>query len=264
MSLACGIRIGNGSEAPDFQSSIYKKAIIHLMSFPTFNLRGIVIKRWVLPNQDVMLYLLTPSGKIKVVARKAASSNMQSKVNLFQDLHVQLQKKPGDIHMLLQVTLEGALPRLITPQRYAYAHVIAELVDLLLPDNQALEGIFELFVSTLRGLATHPDPEWVAQIMLFRLLGISGFAPYLIWPDHDLPPRFNLKRGGFSSDEGITLEPQVALFLCELNRHTVRELLDFTLEPHNRTQLWNLLERYVGHHIGTLKSWNALGALTEV
>ncbi|MEZ4607166.1 MAG: hypothetical protein R2865_10320 [Deinococcales bacterium] len=56
------------------------------------------------------------------------------RLSLFHDVMVQTYHKgetQNDLMLITQVDLAGALPRLIEPEIYPYAHLLAELSDQL-------------------------------------------------------------------------------------------------------------------------------------
>ena len=124
---------------------------------------GIVIRRTSLPNGDLIATLLSEHGKWRGVARKGKlPGGNVGRLSLFHDVTVQhYRRREEDLPVLVQVQLNGALPRLSDPAIYPYAHLLAELADQLTVDVHIGEAMYAYLASGLRGLARHPDPEAV-------------------------------------------------------------------------------------------------------
>ena len=228
---------------------------------------GIVVRRHVLPNTDLILTLFCPEGKLKLIARAGANTRSKTvaKLNLFQNLSVQYISRHGDdLGLLTQTALEGALPRLSEPQLYPYANLLCELADSLFLEGQEAHAPYALLAASLRGLCIHPDPEWVTLVLSFKLLGTSGLAPRLTYLESEgLPRFFDPNTGSLEQNRGVALSTEVSLFLTEVFERTVRELMDFPLEGEDRALLWRLLERYFTLHVKELKSWFSLEGAFE-
>ena len=231
----------------------------------TANRSGIVIRRRVTPAGDIIVTLLTPQGKLKAVARGGVRGPLASRLNLFHHVGVQIYQGPhNDLASVQQAILEGALPKLAEPERYAFAHLMAEFADALFQEGEFSDQAFELFAGALRGLSHQPDPEWVALVLSHKLLALAGFvlntghcarcrAPD---PAHPDPLGGQLLCGKCSS---LPIYPDEALdFLRTVARKTVRASMEGPVPHEQRPALWRALERYVTVHIGNVKSWRQL------
>ncbi|MFN8509091.1 MAG: DNA repair protein RecO [Deinococcaceae bacterium] len=223
--------------------------------------RGIVIRRTVLPNQDVFAHLLTPQKKLKVIVRATHKNPLRMGLNLFHDVDIQLKTGSDGLHTLTQVHLEGALAKLSQPGRYEYAHLVAELVDRLVPEGPAADRWLRDLASTLRGLSEYNDPDWLSLVMVFRFLTLGGFAPKVTWEGSTPPRYFDPLLGSVSTTRGLPIKPEVVLFLRQMYQIPVRQLLDTGLEAKDRKKMWLLLGSHIEHHIGVLKSFKALSQM---
>jgi len=229
---------------------------------------GIVIRRSALPSGDVVVTLLNQSGKWRAVARKGTlpGGNL-GRLSLFHDVNVQFYRKnDDDLALLTQVQLNGALARLSDPGVYPYAHLITELVDALTVDVHLGERLYDYLASGLRGLNVHADPEHVALLYAWRLLGVAGLAPRLghcVRCGRDVPlTTFDVAAGGLACEECDAGTPLTHAAAEEL-RHLVARPLNQALAapPVERTVQWHLLERYVSFHVNELRSFGAVKAL---
>lgn len=236
---------------------------------------GIVLRRSELPSGDVVVTLLGETGKWRAVARKGklVGGNL-GKLSLFHDVTVQQYGRSGhadELALITQVQLNGALPRLSDPGVYPYAHVLAELTDKLSVDVHLDSGLYGYFAGALRGLSRHADPEAVALIMSWRLLAQAGLAPRLtrcarcggdlngLTGSTGTDRHFDVAAGGFSCApcrSGFHLADGVGDDLAALHRLSVRDALELPLAA--RRAHWSLVGRYLGYHVGELRSLTGL------
>lgn len=237
----------------------------------TANRSGIVIRRVVTPKGDIIASLLTPQGKLKAIARGGVRGPLASQLNLFHHVGVQVYQAPkSDLATIQQAMLEGALPTLAQPQRHTYAHLLAELAELLFQEGELSEQAFELFAAALRGVAHQNDPEWVALVMCYKLLALAGFVPQTgrctrcgaPEPRHPDPLGGQLLCGRCATMPAYA--PDTLEFLRQVVRRTVRANMETPLPPPERTAVWQALERFVGSHVGVIKSWRQVAFARQI
>lgn len=233
----------------------------------TANRSGIVIRRRVTPAGDIIVTMLTPQGKLKAIARGGLRGPLSSRLNLFHHVGVQVYQTPqNDLASVKQAVLEGALPTLAQPERYAYAHLMAEFAEMLFQEGEFSEQAFELFAAALRGIAHQPDPEWVALVMCYKLLGLAGMVPQTArcarcgapQPQHPDPVGGQLLCSACAALPAYPLP--VLDFLQNTVKRTVRANMESPVPPPLRSQLWRSLERFSTLQLGVVKSWGQLGA----
>ncbi len=235
------------------------------MRHRTANRSGIVIRRRVTPAGDIIVTLLTPQGKLKAIARGGVRGPLSSSLNLFHHVGVQVYQGPqNDLASIKQAVLEGALPKLAEPERYAFAHLMAEFADALFQEGEFSEQAFELFAGALRGISHQDDAEWVALVMSYKLLGLAGIVPQTARcarcgaPDPGHPDPL----GGqmlCSRCAALPAYPPESLdFLRGVVRRTVRANIQQPVPPAQRAALWRALERFVAVQIGNVQSWRQL------
>lgn len=229
------------------------------------NRNGIVIRRRVTPAGDIIVTLLTPQGKLKAVARGGVRGPLASRLNLFHHVATQVYQGPhNDLASVKQAVLEGALPRLAEPERYAFAHLMAEFADALFQEGEFSEQAFDLFAGALRGISHQPDPEWVALVMSYKLLGLAGMLPQTARcarcgqpdPAHPDPLGGQLLCAACAA---LPAYPEESLdFLRNVVRRSVRASMDAPVPTEQRPALWRALERFVTVQIGNVHSWRQL------
>lgn len=230
----------------------------------TANRSGIVIRRRVTPAGDIIATLLTPQGKLKAIARGALRGPLSSRLNLFHHVEMQIYQTPqSDLPTVRQAVLEGALPRLAQPGRYAYAHLLAELAEALFQEGEHSEQAFELFAASLRGVSHHGDPEWVTLVMSHKLLALAGFLPRTREcarcgaPDPAHPDPLG---GGLLCRACASLpaySPPALDYLRQQARRSVRQLMDAPVPPDDRPGLWRMLDRFTTVQFGRVQSVTA-------
>ncbi len=235
---------------------------------------GIVIRRKPLPSGDLVVTLLSSEGKWRGVARKGKlPGGNVGKLSLFHDVTVQYyRKRDEDLALITQVQLGGALVGLSRPDVYPFANLLAELVDALTVDVHLGERLHEYLTSGLRGLVAHHDPEHVALIYAWRLLGLAGLAPTVhrcarcasAGPLVAFDPaagglaceRCGLA-GGQDAGWGATyLGEEGAAELGVLVAARMRDALE--RPPTARDAHWRALARHVDYHVRDLNSLHAL------
>ncbi|MBB5232607.1 DNA repair protein RecO [Deinococcus budaensis] len=229
------------------------------------NRSGIVIRRRVTPAGDIVVSLLTPQGKIKAIARGGVRGPLASRLNLFHHVGVQLYQTPqADLATVQQAVLEGALTSLAEPERYAFAHLMAELADALFQEGEFSEQAFDLFAGALRGVSRQPDPEWVALVMSYKLLGLAGFVPQTARcarcgapdPTHPDPLAGQMLCAKCASLPAYP--PEGLDFLRNVVRRSVRVSMEQPVPEEQRPALWRALERFVTVQVGNVQSWRQL------
>lgn len=227
---------------------------------------GLVIKRQPLPSGDLVVTLLGRQGKWRAVARKGTlpGGNL-GRLSLFHDVTVQFyRRQEEDLALLTQVQLNGALPRLSETGTYPYAHLLCELADALTVDVHLEARVYDYLASALRGLASHHDPELVALLYSWRLLGVAGLAPRV---------RACVACGAEAQAPLVALDVAAGGLTCAEHRSgpalgaaTAHELQLLVSGPMGaalaapvpaRDQHWRLLEEHVNYHVHDLRSFRA-------
>lgn len=234
---------------------------------------GIVIRRTPLPSGDLVVTLLSNEGKWRGVARKGKlpGGNL-GKLSLFHDVTLQYyRKRDEDLALITQVQLGGALPGLTRPDVYPYANLLAELVDALTVDVHLGERVHEYLASGLRGLVKHPDPEHVALIYSWRLLGLAGLAPTVNRCARCGRPgplvAYDPAAGGLACEACGLGEGAAGLGTSYVGGEGAAELVDLVEAPMRealarppveRETHWRVLTRHVQYHVRELNSLAAL------
>lgn len=229
--------------------------------------QGIVIRRTPLPSGDVVVTMLSPTGKWRAVARKGRlPGGNPGRLSLFHDVTVQsYARREDDLAVVAQVRLAGALPRLSDPTIYPFAHLLAELADRLTVDVHLGEPLHAWLASGLRGLDRDADPERVALVHAWMLLRVAGLAPDLSEAATGRAgARLDVAGGRLAwAGEGTALSPAALAGLRLLVDGRAREALADPIDE--RATHWRVLARYVAWHVDELRSLRSIaGAIPPV
>ena len=234
---------------------------------------ALVLRRSPLPSGDVVATLLSPTGTWRAIARKGRlpGGNL-ARLSLFHDVTVQFwRRREDDLALITQVQLNGALAGLARPEAYPYAHLLAELADVLTVEQPADERCYALVASGLRGLHAHADPEAVGLAYAWRLLALAGLAPDTracagcggepshLWIAEGLARCPACSEGVASerhADPALFLGPEALAELDALVRGPLASAVH--RPPADRARHWRTLRRYVRWHVGPVRALEAL------
>ena len=232
-----------------------------------------MLRRSPLPSGDVVATLLSPTGTWRAIARKGRlpGGNL-ARLSLFHDVTVQFwRRREDDLALITQVQLNGALAGLARPEAYPYAHLLAELADVLTVEQPADERCYALVASGLRGLHAHADPEAVGLAYAWRLLALAGLAPDTracagcggepshLWIAEGLarcPACSEGVAGERHADPALFLGPEALAELDALVRGPLASAVH--RPPADRARHWRTLRRYVRWHVGPVRALEAL------
>ena len=148
------------------------------MEFSTF---GIVIKELRQGENDKLLTILTPDGKIFALAKgvKKISSKNAPACQLFVCSEYELMQKNGRYIVKTAVSKELFYDMRSDMARYSLACYFAEVLSHVTTENNDESETLRLFLNTLYALANKPDiPLWqIKGAFELKLMCILGFAP---------------------------------------------------------------------------------------
>lgn len=170
-----------------------------------YRTRAIVLRRWDLGETDRILSIFTTEhGKKRVVAKgtRRPGNRLAGHLEPFTATRL-LIARARSLDIVSQAESIEAFPRLRqTEVTIAAAAYLAELVDVLLPEDLGNEAIFELLFASLRLLDEGRDVRLVTLVFEMGMLRQTGYRPELrhcVGCGADLLPQEN----GFSSEGGV-------------------------------------------------------------
>jgi DNA repair protein RecO (recombination protein O) len=142
---------------------------------------AVILRQRDYAEADRLLTLLTPAGKVVVLARgvRRPTSRKSGHLGLFCRSRLMLATG-SNMDLVTQaevIEAHEALGRDLL--RYAYASYVAELVDLLVPEGEGSPQLFELVSGALAWFATASDLRLEARRVELALLNDAGYMPSL-------------------------------------------------------------------------------------
>jgi DNA repair protein RecO (recombination protein O) len=146
-----------------------------------YRTEGIVLREMDYAEADRILTLLTPGGKLAVLARgiRRATSRKVGHLGLFYRAQLMIARG-RNLDIITQAEsleeFEGIRGDLL---RFTYACYVAELVDRFAQEEEESVELYELLTHRLRWLAVEDDPRLWTRYFELRLLAYTGYQPQL-------------------------------------------------------------------------------------
>lgn len=148
-----------------------------------YRVRGIVLRRRDLGEADRIITIFTAErGKLRIVAKgtRRPSSKMAGHLEPFCATRL-LVARARNLDIISQAeTIEHFSALRASETAIATAGYLAELIDALMPEDQAHESVYELTYAALRLLSEDHDPRLVTHIFEMGLLRQLGYRPELV------------------------------------------------------------------------------------
>lgn len=157
------------------------------------------------------------------------------------------------------------------------ASILTELIDAVMPPEDANEDIFNLALGILEGLKTTGDVDKLGIIFKIKLLLLSGFKPHFdscVCCSNKLggDSKFSVTMGGllcqccFSRDlKARTIYKGTAATILYIEKNDFKTNLNLGLNPLIKKELYFVLNSFLDFHLGRrLKSERVNSSLKEV
>lgn len=142
-----------------------------------------VLRTRQLGEADRILTLFTlERGKLDAVAKgvRRIRSHLAGRVELFGECDF-LMHRGRSLDIVVSAEIRQAhWARLVEPQRYGVATVLAELVDAFCEPDLGLSDVYELLVAAIAAVAVAAAPRSLLPRFSLRLLEMLGLAPPLM------------------------------------------------------------------------------------
>jgi DNA repair protein RecO (recombination protein O) len=221
---------------------------------------AIVLREQDYSEADRILTLLTPAGKVTVLARgvRKPTSRKAGHLGLFHRSQVMLAQGRNMDLVTQAVALdvyEGLWHDLL---RFTYACYAAELVDRFVPEHEGTPGIYDLLGTALGWFSTGDDLRLWARYLELSLLQQTGYLPSLyqcVVCGAQLQPesnRFDVSQGGMvcarcgTSLQGarpVTLAAQKVLRY--LSTHDASEVGQLAIHEATHREIESLMQAYL-------------------
>jgi DNA repair protein RecO (recombination protein O) len=142
----------------------------------------VVLRGRQLGEADRIVTLFTlERGKLDAVAKgvRRPRSHLAGRIEFLNECDFMMHRGRSLDVIVSAETRRMHWSRLVEPERYAAAAVIAELVDSFCEPDLALPDIYELLTSAISALAGAREPATLLPRFQLRLLEMLGLAPPL-------------------------------------------------------------------------------------
>jgi len=135
-----------------------------------------------LGEADRILTLFTrESGKLDAVAKgvRRTRSHFAGRLEFANECDFVMHRgRSLDVVVSAEI-LRTPWSRLVEPERYAVASVVAEMIDAFCEPDLGLPDVYELLVAAIAAVAASPAPQELLPRFSLRLLEMLGLAPPL-------------------------------------------------------------------------------------
>jgi DNA repair protein RecO (recombination protein O) len=142
----------------------------------------VVLRGRQLGEADRILTLFTSErGKLDAVAKgvRRAHSHLAGRVEFGAECEF-LMHRGRSLDVIVSAEIVWAdWSRLVEPERYAVAAVVAELIDAFCEPDLALPDVYALLTGAIVAIAAAPAPRGLLPRFSLRLLDMLGLAPPL-------------------------------------------------------------------------------------
>lgn len=190
---------------------------------------------------------------------------------------VYYKKRASEIHLVSQCDLiDDFFTRRRDLTEMGVVHLAAELVDCLMPLEDANREVFDLLFEFLNIFDAGAGPH-LAMVFQIKMLALSGFKPHFdscCVCDVRLKGgcTFSYKKGGLLCGRCSSHDPRADSVypgsistILYLERHGLRQGVRLGMHPRVRAQLAEMLGRFMHFHVGKrLKSERVLHQILDL
>ncbi|HTX59606.1 MAG TPA: DNA repair protein RecO [Verrucomicrobiae bacterium] len=184
-----------------------------------YKTRGVVLRGRPLGEADRIYTLFTAQrGKLDAVAKgvRRPKSHLAGRLEFGNECELGMHRGRSLDVVVSADILRAPWTRLVEPERFAVAALLAELVDTLCEPDLALPEVYALLVAALEAVAASDEPRLLLPRFSLRLLDLLGVAP----------PAGHCIRCGESLGEAAWLDPEAGGLIDARCREGWRDLLE--------------------------------------
>lgn len=173
-----------------------------------------------LGEADRILRLFTGErGKLDAVAKgvRRAKSHFAGRLEFGNEVELQMhQGRSLDVIVSADI-VSAPWERLVEPERFATAQLIAELIDAFCEPDLAMPDVYVLLSGVVSAIAASDTPRSLVPRFSLRLLSCLGIEP---------PVDACIRCGRGFEDETAWVDPQMGGFTCARCRENWREVIE--------------------------------------
>ncbi len=215
-------------------------------------------------TSKIAVFFTRDFGKVKGVLKgiRRDPRKFGSSLPLLSLNHIVFyRKRHSEIHLVGQCDLLDDFEiRGDDLRSFSYAHFCSELMDLLMPLEDANPAVFALVLEFLRALKKPPHD--MRNVFMIKILALSGFKPHFdscLSCETPLTSEafFSLQKGGLLCRRCLSADfasaavlPGTIASILYIERSSWADCLRLKLMPGVRRQLEEILHCFVRFHVG--------------
>lgn len=223
-----------------------------------FKTKGIVLLESNMGDNDKMLTILTPNGKIGCSAKgaKRPKSNLMAGTQYLCFGEFSLYKSASSYTVNVAEPIEIFYNVRLDIDKLTYASKVTKLVNEVTDENQNTYRVLQLTLNTIYMFSeSEKDLDFIYSIFKMRLLSIIGFKPVIegcSTCNEKKVSYFSLKDNGFKCDAcgkqdkgAIKLSDTTIKAIRYIIRSDAKKIYSFDLSDENKTQLKMVAKLYL-------------------
>ncbi len=223
-----------------------------------FKTKGIVLLESNMGDNDKMLTILTPNGKIGCSAKgaKRPKSNLMAGTQYLCFGEFSLYKSASSYTINIAEPIEIFYNVRLDIDKLTYASKVTKLVNEVTDENQNTYRVLQLTLNTIYMFSeSDKDLDFIYSIFKMRLLSIIGFKPVIegcSTCNEKKVSYFSLKDNGFKceacgkQDKGaIKLSDTTIKAIRYIIRSDAKKIYSFDLSDENKAQLKMVAKLYL-------------------
>ena len=223
-----------------------------------FKTKGIVLLESNMGDNDKMLTILTPNGKIGCSAKgaKRPKSNLMAGTQYLCFGEFSLYKSASSYTVNVAEPIEIFYNVRLDIDKLTYASKVTKLVNEVTDENQNTYRVLQLTLNTIYMFSeSDKDLEFIYSIFKMRLLSIIGFKPVIegcSTCNEKKVSYFSLKDNGFKCDAcgkqdkgAIKMSDTTIKAIRYIIRSDAKKIYSFDLSDENKTQLKMVAKLYL-------------------
>ncbi|MDE2481348.1 MAG: DNA repair protein RecO [bacterium] len=209
----------------------------------------------------IFTLLSTERGKMDAVGKgvRRAKSHLAGRLEFGNECELQMHRGRSLDVIVSADIVRSSWERLVAPERFAAAQLVAELIDAFCEPDLALPEVYALVDGMLRAIAASDEPRTLVPRFSLRLLAALGLEP----------PADACVRCGLAFDDARAfLDADVGGFICSSCRERWRDLIELDAEDlrnlaevaaprgsgraavRARPRVAAAVEQLIAHHLG--------------
>jgi DNA repair protein RecO (recombination protein O) len=179
-----------------------------------------VLRARPLGEADRIIRLFTSErGKLDAVAKgvRRAKSHFAGRLEFGNECELQMHHGRSLDVIVNADIVRAPWERLVEPERFATAQLVAELIDAFCEPDLAVPEIYDLLSGMLSALAASDTPRALVPRFSLRLLASLGIEP---------PVDTCIRCGKPFAETRAWVDPQAGGFICAACRETWRDLIE--------------------------------------